>query len=211
MLKYDAAGLIPAVVQDAETNEVLMVAYMNAESLARTRETGDAWFWSRRRGELWHKGATSGNYLRVVEIRADCDYDVVLLRVRPTGPVCHTGAVSCFFNAVDDQAAAVPSPGETPPAPRDLQAELFEVIKQRQRERPEGSYVAGLFARGVDRIARKVGEEAAEVIIAAKNRDRQELAREMADLWFHSLILLADAGMTPDEVWQVLAERRRSR
>lgn len=214
MLKFDAQGLIPAIVQDAETREVLMVAYMNAEALRRTVETGDAWFWSRSRQELWHKGATSGNYQRVARIRVDCDADAILLDVYPDGPACHTGATSCFFQSIeqvlaDEEVDAPGAPDGSGPARHHVVDELAAVIAQRHRDLPEGSYVAGLLQAGIDRIAKKVGEEATETIIAAKNGVREEIVWEVADLWFHSLVLLEAAGVPVEEVWAELRRRRR--
>ena len=193
--------LIPAIVQDATSGRVLMLGYMNREAFERTRREGQVWFWSRSRGRLWRKGETSGNVLEVRALRADCDGDTILVLADPAGPTCHTGATSCFFNSVQESDGA-------PPAP-EIARELFEVIKQRLAERPEGSYVAKLASGGVDRMAKKVGEEATEVVIAAKNRDPSELTREMADLWFHSYLLLAEAGLTPEDVWAELGRRRR--
>lgn len=199
--RWGETPLIPAVVQDAETRQVLMVAYMNEAAYRKTLETGQAWFWSRRRQELWHKGATSGHFLNVRAVKLDCDQDVVLLLVDPVGPACHTNATSCFFNDVK----ALPEG----PSAAETARELWQVIQQRLRERPEGSYIARLAAGGVDRFAKKVGEEATEVVIAAKNQDREELTREMADLWFHCLLLLAQAGLRPEDVWAELARRRK--
>jgi phosphoribosyl-AMP cyclohydrolase / phosphoribosyl-ATP pyrophosphohydrolase len=226
MVKFDEKGLIPAILQDANTREVLMVAYMNAEALRRTVESGDAWFWSRSRQELWHKGETSGNYQRVTKVQIDCDGDAILVDVHPDGPACHTGAVSCFFETVDEvtlQAAAsealAASTSDKPtlPPPPDLfplegegvMAELAAVIAQRHRDKPEGSYVAGLLASGIDRVAKKVGEEAAETIIAAKNGAHDEIVWEVADLWFHSLVLLQATGVPVQDVWAELERRRR--
>jgi phosphoribosyl-ATP pyrophosphohydrolase/phosphoribosyl-AMP cyclohydrolase len=226
MLKYDANGLIPAVVQDATTRRVLMVGYMNRESVQRTVETGQAWFWSRSRGELWHKGATSGSYLNVRALRVDCDGDTLLVEAEPAGPTCHTGAVSCFFNELEaadvgpspasNTAPPPPAAEQTPSANSDAPSldgraveALFAVIQERQRLRPEGSYVAKLLDAGVDRIAKKIGEEATEVVIAAKNADRGEITWEVADLWFHSLVLLAASGLTPADIWQELDRRRK--
>lgn len=198
---WDRQELLPAVVQDADTHRVLMLAYMNRAAYERTLQTGQAWFWSRSRQELWHKGATSGHYLNVRSVQLDCDGDTILLLVEPTGPACHTNATSCFFNTV------VPPPDG--PTAAETARELWDVIQRRLAERPEGSYVARLAAGGLDRFAKKVGEEATEVVIAAKNRDPDELTREMADLWFHCLLLLADAGLEPADVWRELAKRRR--
>lgn len=178
-----------------------MLGYMNREALERTLSSGHAWFFSRSRGELWEKGATSGNYLNVRAVRLDCDGDAVLVLAEPAGPTCHTGEPSCFFHPIETRADS--------PAPVDTARELFEVILSRKRERPAGSYVARLFNEGVDRIARKVGEEATEVVIAAKNDDDEAFVREMADLWFHTYVLLAERGLRPSHVWEELARRRR--
>ena len=210
-LKFDEHGLIPAIVQDATTKDVLMVAYMNAESLRLTIETGDAWFWSRSRQELWHKGATSGNYQRVRGLRLDCDGDTIIVDVDPDGPACHTGARTCFFQTLDAEGAH-PDPAAGPDAqPRATAAvveELARVIADRHQKLPEGSYVAGLLQAGIDRVAKKVGEEAAETIIAAKNGAHDEIVWEVADLWFHSLILLESTGVPVEEIWAELARRR---
>ena len=205
MLKLNDQGLIPAIVQDAESAQVLMTAFMSPESLERTRETGDAWFYSRSRAELWHKGETSGNYLRVQEIIADCDGDAVLLRVKPEGPACHTGATSCFHNPV---AGPVPAFQPHEPGPAIL-GELFQVIESRKENAPPGSYTALLFQEGVGRIAQKVIEEAGETVIDAVQGNNERLAEETADLLYHTLVLLANAGVAPQEVWQALQRRRR--
>lgn len=206
-LKFDSRGLIPAVVQDANTREVLMVAYMNADSVRRTLESGDAWFWSRSRQELWHKGDTSGNYQHVVRARTDCDADTVLLEVHPDGPACHTGATSCFFEEIDEPTAGA-APQEAA-ANAQIVSEIADVIAERHATMPDGSYVAGLLKEGIDRVAKKVGEEAAETIIAAKNGSHDEIVWEVADLWFHSLVLLEATGVPVDDVFQELARRRR--
>ena len=199
--RFDKQELLPAIVQDADTRQVLMTAFMNRAAYQRTIETGHAWFWSRSRQELWHKGATSGHYLNVRAVRLDCDRDAILLLVDPVGPACHTNATSCFF----EEVKALPED----PTAAETAHELWDVINQRLAERPDGSYVAKLAAGGVDRFAKKVGEEATEVVIAAKNADPDELTREMADLWFHCYLLLAQAGVRPEEVWAELAKRRR--
>jgi phosphoribosyl-ATP pyrophosphohydrolase/phosphoribosyl-AMP cyclohydrolase len=201
-LRFDAAGLIPAVVQHASTGAVLMVGWMNDEAVRRTQESGVVWFWSRSRGALWQKGETSGNVLRVVAIRRDCDDDALLILADPAGPTCHTNEPSCFYRALDDETTLPPA---TPGA---FFADLFAVIEARRRERPAGSYTTSLFERGIDTIAKKVGEEAAEVIIAAKNGDPVPLAGEVADLWYHTLVLLAACGLTPEDVLAVLRQRR---
>jgi len=208
-LKYDRDGLIPAIVQDAGTKQVLMVAYMNADAVQRTVESGDAWFWSRSRQELWHKGSTSGNYQRVVNLKVDCDADTILVEVNPDGPACHTGAVSCFFSELESADADSESEAVTPVLDGRMADELAAVIAQRHRDRPDGSYVAGLIDSGIDRVAKKVGEEAAEVIIAGKNGAHDEIVWEVADLWFHSLVLLEATGVPVQDVWAELARRRK--
>ena len=155
-IKFDERGLIPAIVQNAKTREVLTLAYMNQESLARTLETNETWFWSRSRNELWHKGETSGNTQRVVSLTLDCDRDALVVLVDPAGPACHTGAVSCFDTRTENNLGAVLE-------------RLYQVIESRERERPSGSYTTYLFNEGIDKILKKLGEESAETIIAAKN------------------------------------------
>ena len=177
--------LTPAIVQDADDGRVLMLAWMDEEALRRTRESGEAWFWSRTREQLWHKGETSGNTLAVVELRDDCDGDAVLLRVRPGGPVCHTGSLSCF-------------------APW-----LWRLVAERARTRPEGSYVAGLLDQGPAAAARKVGEEGVEAALAGAAESDERLIEELADLWFHSYVLLAARGLDPAAVEDELARRSR--
>ena len=175
----------PAIVQDTSTGRVLMLAWMNDEAERLTRETGEAWFWSRSREELWHKGATSGNVLRVVELRDDCDGDALLVRVRPDGPACHTGSVSCFAPA------------------------LWRTVVERVRDRPEGSYVASIADAGVERAAQKLGEEAVEAAVAATARDGR-LVEEAADVLFHLYVLLAVAGADIADVEAELERRRKS-
>lgn len=201
-LKFDERGLLPVIVQDARTREVLTLAYMNRESLARTLDERETWFWSRSRGELWHKGATSGHTQRVVELRADCDRDALLVLVEPRGPACHTGAVSCFG---PDEGGA----GEDPPVQLGpLLAELYELIETRRAERPEGSYTTYLFEQGLDKILKKVGEESAETIIAAKNGETGPLTAEASDLVYHLLVLLVERGVSLSALGAELARRR---
>lgn len=195
-LKFDERGLIPAIVQDARTREVLTLAYMNAESLARTIETGQTWFWSRSRKELWHKGETSGNTQTVVALHSDCDDDALVVLVNPAGPACHTGARSCFDTNLANEDLGV------------LLNNLYALIESRERERPEGSYTTYLFNSGLDKILKKVGEESAETIIAAKNEDRARLTAEVADLVYHLLVLLMARGVSLDEIGAELASRR---
>ena len=183
--KVTGPQLMPAIVQDADDGRVLMLAWMDEEALRRTRESGEAWFWSRSRRELWHKGETSGSTLTVVELRDDCDGDAILLRVRPAGPVCHTGSLSCF-------------------APW-----LWRRVAERARTRPEGSYVAGLLEQGPAAAARKVGEEGVEAALAGAAESDERLIEELADLWFHSYVLLAARGLDPAAVEDELARRSR--
>jgi phosphoribosyl-ATP pyrophosphohydrolase/phosphoribosyl-AMP cyclohydrolase len=206
-LRFDAAGLIPAVVQDASTGRVLMVGYQNEAALAATEETGQVHFWSRSRGELWRKGETSGNTLELVSIEADCDGDALLITARPTGPTCHTGLTSCFDTAV---LAGEPVAGQ---GFATLEG-LWEVVASRATERPEGSYTARLLDGGVDATGRKVTEEATEVLLAAKDAaagigDPDRLAEEAADLVYHLLVLLAERDVPPSALLAVLAERAR--
>jgi phosphoribosyl-ATP pyrophosphohydrolase/phosphoribosyl-AMP cyclohydrolase len=200
-VKLDDRGLVPVVAQDARTGEVLMLAWANAEALRRTLETGRATYWSRSRAELWTKGETSGNAQAVEEVRIDCDGDAVLYRVRPAGPACHTGERSCFFRAVDG--------GELREGddPRPVLARIEETITARQAERPEGSYTTYLFAEGIDKILKKVGEEAAETIIAAKNEGTEQLRAESADLVYHLMVLWRAKGLSLDALWAELDRR----
>ena len=201
-LTFSSDGLLPVVVQHYRSGEVLMVGFANHEAVQNTLETGHGWFFSRSRQRLWEKGETSGHYLDLKALRVDCDADALIYLCEPHGPTCHTGERSCFFQTLDEVPA-----GETS---GEAAAILFNTIEQRkQLAEPGSSYVARLLSEGVDRIARKVGEEATEVVIAAKNADRAELAHEIADLWFHTLILLAQQGMTPEDVWDELRGRRR--
>lgn len=202
-IRFDEKGLVPAIIQDAETMEVLTLAYMNKESLGRTLETGETWFFSRSRQELWHKGATSGNTQSVVSIKYDCDQDALLVLVNPKGPACHTGAVSCFTDEVADRKGGLSDYA--------ILQRLEKVIVQREQERPEGAYTTYLFEKGVDKILKKVGEEAAEVIIAAKNRDPEELKWEAADLLYHLQVLLVEQGLPFKEVLRTLEERHKDR
>ena len=194
-IKFDERGLIPAIVQNAKTREVLTLAYMNRESLARTIETGETWFWSRSRNKLWHKGETSNNTQRVVSLALDCDRDAIVVLVDPSGPACHTGAVSCF------DTGALNGLGP-------LLEQLYELIESRQRERPAGSYTTYLFEAGVDKILKKLGEESAETIIAAKNDDRQPLISEVSDLIYHLLVLLVARGVNLESIAAELKQRR---
>lgn len=203
-IKFDERGLVPAVVQDATTDEVLMVAWMNREALRLTRETGQVHFWSRSRQELWHKGATSGNFMNAREILVDCDGDTLLMTVDPEGPACHTGQRSCFYRNLMGEAR-----DDSSVAAGDILEELFGVIVDRRRNRPPGSYTAELFDLGEDEILKKIGEEAMEVVLAAKGQGDERLISETADLTYHLLVLLAARGLALSDVERELAKRRR--
>ncbi|QHA93359.1 bifunctional phosphoribosyl-AMP cyclohydrolase/phosphoribosyl-ATP diphosphatase HisIE [Bacillus sp. N1-1] len=205
MIQFDEKGLVPAIVQDATSKEVLTLAYMNKESLTKTIETKETWFYSRSREELWHKGATSGNTQHVLDLRYDCDQDAVLVLVNPEGPACHKGTYSCFSDTLLSEEGK-------PNADRfAILNTLEQTIAKREAERPDGAYTTYLFNEGVDKILKKVGEEASEVIIAAKNRDHQELTWESADLIFHLMVLLREQECALDDVLQVLEERHASK
>ena len=195
-LKFDEKGLIPAIVVDAETQQVLTLAYMNRESLAISMEKGLSCFWSRSRQELWLKGETSGHYQHIVSIPADCDYDALVVKVKKDGPACHTGAESCFHN---------PEMGEEK-APFRMEG-LYDLLMDRKATLPEGSYTTYLFNKGLDKILKKVGEESTEVIIAAKAQDRAETVYEIADLAYHVLVLMANQGITVADIREELASR----
>lgn len=194
--KY-ADGLVPAIVQDAETRAVLMLGFMNEEALSLTKETGRVTFYSRSRQELWTKGETSGNYLNVVSIQSDCDEDTLLVVARPVGPVCHTGTATCFGEK------------NAEPNPTDLLIELENVIDQRRSEKTDGSYVASLFEKGINKIAQKVGEEAVELVIEAKDDDLGKFTSEATDLLFHYLILLRAKEVSIADVLDELETRRK--
>ncbi len=205
-IKWDARGLVPAVVQDANDGRVLMLAYMDKEALAKTVETGFTHFHSRSRGVLWKKGETSGHVQKVREIRLDCDGDTVLVKVDPTGPACHTDAPTCFFRRDDDGTLVRDEEAGT------LYGELASLFATIQERRQAGdvdaSYTARLFSKGRDHILKKVAEEAGEVLLAAKGGDPKEVTREAADLVFHLLVALAEAGVAPKDVAAELRARR---
>lgn len=196
-LKFDEKGLIPAIVVDAQTKDVLTLAYMNKESLGITLEKKKTCFWSRSRGELWLKGETSGNYQHVVSITADCDKDALVIKVEKDGPACHTGSESCFFNPlyIYEEKHEFSLRG------------LYELLLQRKAEMPQGSYTTYLFEKGLDKILKKIGEESTEVIIAGKAQDKAETIYEIADLAYHVMVLMVQAGITVDEVEKELASR----
>lgn len=205
-LKFDQKGLIPAIVQDVNTKEVLTLAYMNIESLKKSIESRETWFFSRSRQELWHKGETSGHTQRIVEIKFDCDKDALVVLVEPNGPACHNGTTSCFIdNLIENQE----STSFSKLSDYQIVMNLEKLIQKRFDERPEGAYTTYLFEKGVDKILKKVGEEASEVIIAAKNRDHEELKWEAADLIYHLLVLLQEQNLPFKEVLNVLNERNK--
>ena len=234
IIKWDDKGLCPAIVQDYRTKEVLTLAYVNEESLLKSLETKQTWFWSRSRAELWHKGATSGNTQQIVGFRYDCDADAILFEVICAGPACHTGETSCFHNIgmADDgqegvadgasvqnvsaakgqqvhkvQAVAEQGLAEGADERFAVLAELEQLIEERFKTRPEGAYTTYLFEKGLDKILKKVGEETAESIIAAKNNDNAELRYEVSDLIYHLLVLLRQQGLELDEIMQELQRR----
>ena len=202
-IQLDEKGLVPAVAQDVNSGEVLMLGYMNPGALKRTLEGGEVWFYSRSRSDLWHKGEVSGNYMRVKSAAVDCDGDTIILKVEPDGPICHTGNQTCFFTPIDDFpefTRAEKGPG--------ILEDLFAVIQDRKRDMPEGSYTTQLFSEGTKRIAQKVIEEAGETALAATVGDKEELIKETADLLYHALVLLSASDARPEDVWQELRKRQ---
>ncbi|MEW6446816.1 MAG: bifunctional phosphoribosyl-AMP cyclohydrolase/phosphoribosyl-ATP diphosphatase HisIE [Bacillota bacterium] len=233
--KFNADGLIPVIVQDNRTNEVLMMAYMNREALAKTLSSGETWFFSRSRQELWHKGETSGNVQEVDEVYFDCDADTLLIKVRQHGAACHQGYKSCFhyriepdgrvglvgelvFNPAEVYGDKGPPP-ETRPRPKETKPvcicgssileEVYEVILDRKHNRVPGAYTSYLFDKGLDTMLQKLGEESTEVLIASKNRKREEVIKESADVIYHLMVLLAAEGIDVREVFGELASRKR--
>lgn len=196
-LKFDENGLIPVVVQDAETKQVLTLAYMNRESLKISLEKGLTCFWSRSKQTLWLKGETSGNYQHIKSVTADCDRDALLITVTKDGPACHSGAESCFHNPIKIDETDKPFSVQG----------LYDLLKDRKATLPEDSYTTYLFEKGLDKILKKVGEECTEVIIAGKAEDKRETVYEIADLMYHVMVLMVEAGITPDEVKAELASR----
>ncbi len=195
-LKFDDKGLIPAIVVDAETKDVLTLAYMNKESLEISLEKKLTCFWSRSRQELWLKGETSGNYQHIVSITADCDKDALVVEVKKDGPACHTGEETCFFNTVLEAEE-----------PTFTYEGLYELIKGRKIDKKEGSYTTYLFEKGLDKILKKIGEECTEVIIGAKSQDKAETVYEIADLIYHLTVLMVEADISIDDITKELASR----
>lgn len=191
-VNFDKDGLVPAILQDYLSGQVLMLGYMNREALDKTLENGDVWFFSRKRQELWYKGETSGNYQEVVDMALDCDSDAILIQVNPLGNTCHLDRPSCFGDKSDT-----------------ILERLKNVLEERYEKRPENSYSTYLYGKGIDKILKKVGEEAAEVIIAAKNGDRAPLAEEVADLTYHLMVMMISLGYDYKDVNKVLKERMK--
>ncbi|MFA9461862.1 bifunctional phosphoribosyl-AMP cyclohydrolase/phosphoribosyl-ATP diphosphatase HisIE [Thiohalorhabdus methylotrophus] len=214
-VKWDAQGLVVAIAQEMQTGEILMQAYMNREALETTLRDGYATYWSRSRSKLWRKGESSGHLQAVEEIRLDCDNDTVLLRVRQTGPACHTGRANCFFQRLEDGAWVKTEPvpparsGESASAGREVLDRVAAILEERKTAPAEDSYVASLYAKGRNKILEKVGEEATEVLLAAKDgeKDREALVSETADLWFHCMVMLAEQGLSPEAVLDELDRR----
>lgn len=202
MIKLDTNGLFPAIIQDIKTNEVLMLGYMSPGSLKRTLDGGQVWFYSRSRQELWKKGEISGNFIDFKEAFLDCDGDTLLLKVEPTGPVCHTGQQTCFFEKLEDNLEYQPYDTGS-----GILEELFSTIQDRNTERPANSYTVHLLEAGVPRIAQKVIEEAGETALSASTGDIASVPEEVADLLYHTLVLLSATGINPEEVWKVLRKR----
>ena len=201
-IQLDQNGLITAIAQHAETSEVLMMGYMNPGSIKRTLESGEVWFYSRSRSDLWHKGEISGNFLRTKQIIVDCDGDTLLLKVIPDGPTCHTGEKSCFSTQLSNYEFVDFDKGSN------VIEELFAVIQDRKLNPSNKSYTSQLISDGIERIAQKIIEEAGEVAIAAVTRQENETAEEISDLLYHTLVLLSEMEMNPEKVWEVLRSRR---
>ena len=195
-IKFNGHGLVPCVVQDVYTREVLMLAYMNEESIKKTLETGETWFFSRSRNELWNKGATSGHKQTVKKLSYDCDGDTLLAEVEQIGAACHTGAKSCFYTTMFESEEKVFEIGK-----------LFDLIKERKETPVDGSYTNYLFDKGIDKILKKIGEECAEVIIAAKNPDLTELQYELSDLVYHSMVLMVERGLELKDIAEKIKKR----
>ncbi|MFW6381144.1 MAG: bifunctional phosphoribosyl-AMP cyclohydrolase/phosphoribosyl-ATP diphosphatase HisIE [Bacillota bacterium] len=202
-VEFDEQGLLPAVLQDSETGEVLMVAYMNRTALNKTLDTGKAHFWSRSRQKLWLKGETSGNFQYIQEIRLDCDGDTLLLKVKPAGPACHTGHKSCFYRRVEGECL----PEEGGGLSLNFLWTLSQIIDDRRQQMPEDSYTSYLYREGLDKICKKIGEEASEVIVGAKNDVNREVIYESADLIYHLLVLLRLKNISLGDIVEELSSR----
>lgn len=205
-LKYNDQGLIPAIIQDYENNEVLMLAYMNKESLKKTIEGKRTCFWSRSQEKYWTKGETSGHYQEVKDISYDCDKDTLLIKVKQNGVACHTGEYSCFYTNIDGQYVGRNSKKKDI---KDIIDEIYKVIEERKNNPSSSSYVSSLIKKGEDEVLIKIIEEAGEVIIDAKNKDKEKIIMEVADLWFHTLVMLNINNITPSDVYLELKRRRK--
>jgi phosphoribosyl-ATP pyrophosphohydrolase/phosphoribosyl-AMP cyclohydrolase len=208
----DRKTIIPAIVQDYKTKEVLMLAYMDMESLKKSLKEGYTWFWSRSKKRLWKKGETSGNTQKIKEMRYDCDNDAILVLVDQKGEACHTGNMSCFYRKLEDPETDIDFKKEMEAAPGlepGIITELYKVIKDRISEKKEGSYTYSLHKKGLDEILKKIGEEAIEVVLAAKHQGKKDIVYETGDLLYHLLVLMAEEGIEPDEIFEELRSRRK--
>jgi len=203
VIRFDEQGLVPAIIQDAVSGKVLMLAYMNRESLQKTIETRKTWFFSRSRNQLWNKGETSGNFQRVKKMSYDCDGDSLLVEVEQTGPACHTGEKSCFYRELFKERDSLP-------INHDIIYDLYERIVKRKQNPMEGSYTNYLFREGIDKILKKIGEETSEVIIGAKNNNKEELIYELSDLIYHSLVLMVQQNIKIEDLKQELTRREKN-
>jgi phosphoribosyl-ATP pyrophosphohydrolase len=212
-MKFDAQGLVPAIIQDVKTGTVLMLAYMNKEALAKTIETKVTWFFSRSRDRLWQKGETSGHVQKVQDIYYDCDADAILVKVEQNGVACHEGTFSCFSRKISETEISMDKLVDVNKvygqSVSTILHDLYDVIGDRKSNPKEGSYTTYLFTKGQDKILKKVGEESAETIIASKNNSKEEILYEMADLWYHCLVLLAYHNISPSELLAELQGRRK--
>ena len=204
MIKLNSEGLIPVITQDATTHKVLTLAYMSKESLQKTLDEKQVWFYSRSRSELWRKGESSGNEMRVKSIQADCDNDAILIQVEPTGPACHTGDTSCFHNEIQEPVVSTSDENNS-----SIIDELYATIQQRKKDMPPDSYTSELFASGINRIAQKVIEEAGETALAGLGSNKQNTVSEISDLLYHLLVMMSNLGITPNEVWAELKTRSK--
>jgi phosphoribosyl-ATP pyrophosphohydrolase/phosphoribosyl-AMP cyclohydrolase len=207
----DKKNIIPAIVQDYKTKEVLMLAYMNTESLKKSLKEGYTWFWSRSKNRLWKKGETSGNTQKIKEMRYDCDNDAILVLVEQKGEACHTGNMSCFFRKLKDPEADIDfnKDMDTSSGGSEIITELYNVIKDRISEKKDGSYTYSLHEKGVDEILKKIGEEAIEVVLAAKHQGKKDIIYEAGDLLYHLLVLMAEEGIEPADIFEELRSRRK--
>ena len=204
MIKLNTEGLIPVITQDASTHEVLTLAYMSKESLQKTLDEKQVWFYSRSRSELWRKGESSGNEMHVKSIQTDCDNDAILIQVEPTGPACHTGDTSCFHNEIQESLASTSVEKNS-----SIIDELYATIQQRKKDMPADSYTSELFASGINRIAQKVIEEAGETALASLGSNKENTISEISDLLYHLLVMMSDLEITPKDVWSELKARSK--